>query len=284
MSGSAEEDEMLPGRAIPLEGGCRWLISLDYDGTLRSPTGAPVPESFFELMRSWHRYGVRWGINTGRDIPYLLEELLPCAPFMPDFICTCERYVHQADEEGYLRPARQHNAACREANMILREQFLPVFQSAMARLRRSHPEWQWRVAPSDPLSIEAADSEEMDKIYPRLEELAEGVEQMAIQRAGRYLRFSDARFSKGTALACVAERWSVSPSDMMLMGDGHNDLGAFRMFPSAFCAAPSCAHPDVLDWLRRHGGYISSEPGVREALWHWVGGRSLSRFRRPFEG
>ncbi len=284
MSGGAEEDEILPGRAIPWVGTCRWLISLDYDGTLRSPAGSPIPEPFFELMRSWRRYGVRWGINTGRSIPYLLEEILPCSPFMPDFICTCERYVHQADEEGYLQPARRHNAACREANQSLREQFLPVFQAALVRLRRRHPEWQWSVALSDPLSIEAIDSEEMDKIYPCLEVLAEGVERLAIQRAGRYLRFSDARFSKGTALACVAERWNVSPSCMMLMGDGHNDLGAFRLFPSAFCAAPSCAHPDVLDWLRRHRGYISPEPGVMEALWHWVGGRTLPRFQKTSEG
>lgn len=275
MSGSAEEDAVLPGFAAPFSGPCRWLISLDYDGTLRSPSGRLVPMDFFHLMARWRDDGVRWGINTGRALPYLLEELAECSPFMPDFVCTCERYVHQADEEGRLQPARAHNAVCREANLALREFFVPILQKFMAHLRRRYPEWQWSYAPSDPLSLVTSDSREMDKLYPWLEELVEGREEIAIQRAGRYLRFSDARFSKGTALACVAERWGVLPPRMMLMGDGHNDLDAFRLFPSAFCAAPSDAHPAVADWLQRHGGYLSPERGVMEALKHWASVVSL---------
>lgn len=275
MSGNVEEDAVLPGRAAPFAASCRWLISLDYDGTLRASSGRPVPLDFFDLMRRWRSDGVRWGINTGRTLPYLLEELSDCSPFMPDFICTCERYVHQADEEGNLRPAQAHNAVCREANQRLRTLFVPILQEYMLRLRRRYPEWQWSYAPSDPLSIVASDSEEMDKLYPWLEALVEGREQMRIQRAGRYLRISDARFSKGTALAYVAKRWGVPPARMALVGDGHNDLDAFRLFPDAFCAAPADAHPVVVEWLKRHGGYLSPESGVMEALMRWAGLVSL---------
>ena len=47
-----EEGQVLPGRALPFAGECRWLLSLDYDETLRSHDPAqPVPGAFYELMR-----------------------------------------------------------------------------------------------------------------------------------------------------------------------------------------------------------------------------------------
>ena len=49
-----EEGQVLPGLALPFAGECRWLISLDYDETLRSHDPAqPVPQAFYELMQEW---------------------------------------------------------------------------------------------------------------------------------------------------------------------------------------------------------------------------------------
>ncbi len=248
---------------------CRWLIALDYDGTLRNESGAAVSPSFFELMQRWRPLGVRWGINTGRSMPYLLEELRPLLPFLPDFLGTCERYVHMADASGRLRAARRYNERCFADNLALREACLPAVRAALARLRRERPELVWEYAQDDPLSVEAADAETMEEMMPSLRRLELSLPGAAMQRAGRYLRFSDARYSKGSALAYVARTWRLSAESLVIMGDGHNDLGAFRLFPAAFCAAPAGAHPLVADYLRRHGGYLSPCEGVEEALQHW---------------
>lgn len=263
------EGQMPPGRAAGAPLPCRLLISLDYDGTLRSPEGAPVSPSFFEQMAAWRGEGVRWGINTGRNLPYLLEDLLPCSPVLPDFICTCERYVYLAGEDGRLRPAEAHNETCRAANMALRARFRPMLHAYLEGLRRRRPELQWELAVADPLSIEAPDPAMMDALMPCLAPLAENEPGIAIQRAGRYLRFSDARFSKGTALAYVLMAWRMPPGRLCVMGDGHNDIDAFRMFPEAYCAAPATAHPEVAAWLRAHGGHVSPEYGVLPTLRHW---------------
>lgn len=261
------EGEPVPGRVPPMSAACRFLISCDYDGTLRQSEGTPVvAESFFELMLSWRDSGVRWGINTGRSLPYLLEDFLPDAPFLPDFICTCERYVYRDDGNGRLLPAVEHNAACREANEKLRGKFLAELRASVSERASVLNTLNWEWAASDPLSIEAADAQEMDLIIPHMRDIIAPYPNVAIQRAGRYLRFSDARFHKGTALAYVAREWGVPPPHLILLGDGHNDLEAFRYFPGAYCAAPSSAHPEVLEALRRMGGYISSTPGVMEAL------------------
>lgn len=265
-----EEGQVLPGLALPFSGACRWLISLDYDETLRTGDPAqPVPAAFFELMRSWRAMGVRWGINTGRTLPYLCQELLPASPFLPDFICTCERFVYLAGADAVLRPLCDHNARCHEHNMQVRARVMPLLHAQLASLRRNAPALQWIIAAEDPLSVEAVDSATMDAIMAFLAPFIATLSGVAAQRAGRYMRLADARYCKGTALQTVAQQWQVPECRWLMLGDGHNDLHAFRLFPAAFCAAPANAHPDVAAWLRGHGGYVSPEPGVMEILHSW---------------
>ena len=79
-----EEGSIIPGHAAPCTAPCRWLVSLDFDGTLREESGPAVPAAFFSLMEQLRPLGVLWGINTGRTLPYLCEELLPASPFLPE--------------------------------------------------------------------------------------------------------------------------------------------------------------------------------------------------------
>lgn len=249
-------------------GACRWLISLDYDGTLRQEEEPPEP-AFFRLMDEWRPHGVRWGINTGRSLPKLEAEL-PAFPFLPDFICTCERYAYLTDATGRLRPAEEHNAHCHRANAELRDALLPAWLPFLKTLRTLTPTLEWETAADDPLSIEAKDSATLDHLMPDIRAFAAHRPHTAIQRAGRFMRLSDARFTKGSALRYVQLHWQTPEHALFIMGDGHNDIDAFRLFPRAFRAAPCNAHIDVLAWMRRHGGYISPRRGVVDALLHWA--------------
>ena len=265
-----EEGQVIPGSALPFSGECRWLISLDYDETLRTNDAQqPVPSEFFDFMRAWRPLGIRWGINTGRTLPYLCEELLPASPFLPDFICTCERYVYLAQADGRLSPLREHNARCHEHNMQVRARVMPMLHARLSLMREKLPELKWIIAAADPLSVEAADSATMDAIMTFLGDFIAALPGVAAQRAGRYLRLADNRYCKGTALQTVAEQWNVPQARWAMVGDGHNDLHAFRLFPGAFCGAPANAHPEVIAWLRSHGGYVSATPGVMEILRTW---------------
>lgn len=267
---AVEENQVLPGRALPFAGECRWLISLDYDETLRSCDALqPVPLEFFELMRQWRHLGVRWGINTGRTLPYLCGELLPCSPFLPDFICTCERFVYVSREDGVVHPLLEHNKRCHEHNMQVRHRLQPLFHAQLTELRRCQPSLAWIIAETDPLSVEAENSATMDAIMAFLAPFVTEQQGVSAQRAGRYMRLADARYSKGTALQTVARLWQVPSSRWVMLGDGHNDMHAFRLFPEAFCGAPATAHPEVLEYLQSRGSYISSTEGVMEILHAW---------------
>lgn len=109
----------LPVRALPRPGLPRYLFSFDFDDTLFT-LGGPAEERrvFFRTMRGLRsRYGVLWGINTGRDPVYLREGLMDMfqgnpEAFAPDFTVTMERNVHLADAEGRLMPGVPWNDAC----------------------------------------------------------------------------------------------------------------------------------------------------------------------------
>ncbi len=257
-----------PGKTAPVVTAGKWLISLDFDGTLREESGPAVPAAFFTLMEQLRPLGVLWGINTGRTLPYLLSELLPCSPFLPDFICTCERYIYLADATGSLVPAAEHNAECERINLALRHRFRPSLHARLEQIRREHPQLSWLIAPDDPLSVEAQDSATMDALIPLISDLCS--ESCTIQRAGRYMRFADARFHKGTALAYVQQQLGIAEQHLFIMGDGHNDIDAFRTFPAAFCAAPANAHPEVAAWLLQNRGHLSSSAGVISAINTWL--------------
>ncbi len=260
---------MLPGQSVVFPGPCRWLIALDYDGTLRSPVGAPVSAEFLELMAAWRPYGVRWGINTGRSLGYLCEELLPCLSALPDFICTTERFAYLADARGRVCPAVDFNRESYEANAVLRRTLSPALSAEMERVAQLHPEWEWCFAPNDPLSVQAVDSATMDGIAPLLQPFVDAQPGVAMQRASRFMRLSDARYNKATALAYVMEQWAVSPEHLFAMGDGHNDLDVFCRFPGAYFGCPADAHPEIISWVRAQGGHVSSEPGVCGLLKRW---------------
>lgn len=264
-------DSVIPeGGALPQRSPCRWLISLDFDGTLWSGTKCPpVPPDFFELIQRWRDVGVRWGINTGRTMEYLLEDWNQIASFLPDFICTCERFVYLAGDDGRLRGLSVHNSAAGEAAIALQKRISSLFHAELRNIRASYPHLSWSIAPSDPLSVEAADSATMDELSELLLPFMQGLHDVSIQRAGRYMRLSDARFNKGAALARVAEAWRVGAERILVAGDGHNDIDAFAQFRGAFCAAPADAHPEVIAWLETNGGYISTESGVMQILHHW---------------
>ncbi len=263
------------GKVAPWVEPCRGLIALDYDGTLRSRSGLAISTDFQDLMERWRPLGLRWGINTGRSLEDLLEEILPVLRHLPDFICTAERYVYLADAATLeLCPAREHNARSRDDNRASFLRHEAQMRQAYQALQAEFPDVAMRLVTEDDFSIVTENDEQMERLMPSLRALALQLDGMCYQRAGRYLRFSDARYDKGTALAYVARGWKVAPEDLVIMGDGHNDLAAFAAHPGAFHAAPALAHPEVHEFLRSTGGHVSTG-GVMEALEHWAKIRPL---------
>ena len=237
----------LPIRALPLPGESRYLFSFDFDDTLFT-LGGPAGErrSFFRLMRALRaRYGVLWGINTGRDPVYLREGLMDMfqddpEAFAPDFTVTMERNVHLADAEGRLMPGVVWNDACELQ-------------------RQQH----------DAFSLVVNDARGLDAVSGVIHGTVAPYEEIVTQRAGPYLRFSHRDYNKGTALAFVASRFGIPHAHAAIFGDGHNDLDAMRNLPEAFRCCPSNAADEVKAMVASGHGYISPKArtmGVLDGL------------------
>ncbi len=274
-----EGDVLLPTRPAPLSDTCSYLISLDYDGTLlpRRTKVEEIDRQVFTLLERLREQRVRWGINTGRNLRDMAAAL--CAlPLQPDFLCTCERYVYLVGADGAWHALSEHNAACYAANQRLREEVLPAWNEPLRRIHTALPQAVWHISSTDPLSIEAVDGETMDLLMPHVLAFAQSLPGSTVQRAGKYLRLADARYNKGIALQAVQRAWHLPEHALFIMGDGHNDLDAFRTFPHAVCAAPLSAHADVLHWISTHYGTVYAS--VADALRACV----LSRFSEPSQG
>ena len=246
---------------------CRYLLSLDYDGTLCHGDFRKVDPRFFDCLRRLRKHGVRWGINTGRTLSEMAR-FLPELELQPDFLCTRERFVYMVGGDGSWHAATEHNARCHAAQFAMQRRMQKEWDSTLTALREACPEAEWHTSLTDPLSIVACDSATMDQLMPHFASLLRAHSDIAIQRASRFMRLTDARLNKGSVLIYVLRAWHVPETNLFLMGDGHNDLDSFRAFPKSFFAAPASAHPDVVNWVCTHGGHIF--PDVPDALEKWA--------------
>src|SRR5581483_9530872 len=93
------------------------LISTDFDGTFYSDYDTPpVPDELQELIGDLQQQGAKWVINTGRDMPGLMETLdRERLAIQPDYLVLVEREIHVLDGDGY-RAHDEWNDGCREAH------------------------------------------------------------------------------------------------------------------------------------------------------------------------
>lgn len=246
-------------RALPAKTPPKHLFSFDYDGTLRdSKSSPPLSEEFFRFIRTHRdRYGIRWGINTGRDIDYLMDEYAAFAPYAPDFIITCERYIYTAKADECLAENTPANELCRKTHEKIFKKYHTPIEALFARMKNDFPHCSWIRSANDPHAIEETNGGVLDHLMPLIEDFLRTAPELSFQRADPYLRFCHAAINKGSTLLQVARQFSAKPHCVFIIGDGHNDLDAFRAFPTALLACPSNAHADVAAYISAHGGYIS---------------------------
>src|SRR5207247_7094693 len=90
------------------------LVSTDFDGTLHAEFETPpVPQDLQDLIGELQRQGVRWIINTGRDLSSLMEGMARARlTIRPDYVVVVEREIYVHDDARYV-PSEVWNHSCR---------------------------------------------------------------------------------------------------------------------------------------------------------------------------
>jgi HAD superfamily hydrolase (TIGR01484 family) len=247
------------------------LISTDFDGTIFAEfENPPISKKFQELIADLQSCGVKWVINTGREMSSLMEALGRAKISVePDFLVLVEREIHSHDGVRYIG-LEEWNSECTRAH-----------EELFARIRPDLPRLtEWINArfhatvyedPYSPFCLIAGNNGEAELINRYLEDYCRSISQLTVVRNDVYARFSHAAYNKGAALAELARRLGIKPSQIFAAGDHFNDLPMLSLEHARWLAAPQNAIEPVRLTVQKQNGFVSElshANGVTEALMH----------------
>jgi hydroxymethylpyrimidine pyrophosphatase-like HAD family hydrolase len=249
------------------------LISTDFDGTIFAEfENPPIPEPLQQLIGDLQTRGAKWVINTGREMSSLMESLARARiSIEPDYLILVEREIHQRDGVRYIG-VDPWNAECTRAH-----------EELFVRVRRDLPRlMDWINArfhatvyedAFSPFCLIAGNNGDANAIHEFLDEYCRGVPNLTVMRNDVYARFSHVAYNKGTALAELTRRLSISAAEVFAAGDHLNDLPMLTRTFAHRLAAPQNAIEPVKSLIRSQKGYLCQRPhgeGIVEALRHFL--------------
>jgi HAD superfamily hydrolase (TIGR01484 family) len=245
------------------------LLSTDFDGTLHAEfENPPVPLELQHLLTELQTAGLRWVINTGRDLSSLMESLGRAQlPVWPDFVVTVEREIHSRSGTQYV-PLEDWNRGCALAHEQLFERVRADVPRLTAWVKSKFSATIYEDSYS-PFCLIAGTNPEADLIHAYLEEYCAKVPGLSVVRNDVYARFSHRDYNKGSALGEIARRLGIEPGKVVAAGDHLNDLPMLSRKYARWLIAPGNAVPVVKDTVRRQNGHVSDAPyglGVYDGL------------------
>lgn len=245
------------------------LISTDFDGTIFAEfENPPIPLKLQELIGNLQSRGVKWVINTGRDMSSLMVALARAQiSIQPDFLVLVEREIQIHDGVRYTG-LEEWNSACTQAH-----------EELFAQVRLDVPRiTEWINArfhatvysdPYSPFCLIAGNNGDADTINAYLEAYCQTIPNLVSVRNDVYIRFSHAAFNKGTALEKLSRRLGITPAEVFAAGDHLNDLPMLSKRYAHWLAAPQNAIAPVKALIQSQQGYVSDLPqgnGIADAL------------------
>lgn len=250
------------------------LLSTDFDGTLYSEHDVPpVPMELQMEIARLQQLGMKWVINTGRDLPGIMEALgrsRLCV--QPDYLALVEREIFVRERHSY-EPLVEWNQRCARDHGDL-------FSSVEAELREMHQWIEQRFEANlyadsfSPLCVIASSLAEMDVIHEFLDAFAAKTSGLSVVRNDVYLRLAHRDYNKGTVLQRIAELEGFDSPNILAAGDHHNDLPMLRRDVAEMLVAPGNAIDAVKQTVRSQGGYVAQSRcgiGILEGIRHFLG-------------
>lgn len=234
------------------------IISTDFDGTIFAEfENPPIAKTFVALISRLQAQGVRWVINTGRDMSGLMEALARSQiSIQPNALVLVEREIYFHQDSRYVGHA-EWNRDCTVAH-----------EELFARIRVDLPRLtQWVEAryeatvyedPYSPFCLIARRLRDAEAIHEYLDDYCRTVPGLHVVRNDVYARLAHSGYDKGKGLAEIARRWNVSREHILAAGDHLNDLPMLRQEYAQHLVTNANAIPAVRDIVRRQNGFVSA--------------------------
>ena len=260
-------EETLSAMSLPIA-----LISTDFDGTLFAEfENPPVPGHLQDLIAGLQRQGVKWVINTGRELSSLFESMSRAhLRIKPDYLVVVEREIFVHRDSQYVE-LPEWNRDCDRAHEELFAQVrldLPRLMDWVGENFASATVYEDDWSPFCLIAEKPADAA---IIHEYLDAYCQEVPHLTVVRNDVYARFSHEQFTKGTALREIARRLGISAEQTLAAGDHLNDLSMLSLDCARYLVTPSNAVDEVKEAVRRQAGYISplaQGHGVADGVLH----------------
>jgi HAD superfamily hydrolase (TIGR01484 family) len=252
------------------------LISTDFDGTLFAEFEyPPVPQKLQNIIGTLQARGVKWVINTGRDLSSLMEALgRSHLTVKPDYLVLVEREIYQHEQLKYVGLSEWNTACTRDHEAIF------------CQVRKDVPyltEWvNQRYSavsiyedPYSPFCFIADKTAHAEAIHDFLDQYCQRVPGLTVVRNDVYARFSHVKYNKGTALTELGRRLGIPPANILAAGDHLNDLPMLRRQHAAYLVTPANGISEVKAQVRGEKGYISELShghGVADGIEYFLNG------------
>jgi HAD superfamily hydrolase (TIGR01484 family) len=248
------------------------LIATDLDGTLiGSANEFPLYDAFKARLEELRETGhVSWAACTGRTRASFNDFFHPMRAMgiTPEFIILRHAYIFKLTRVGYLprlfwnlhifHQVQRHRFYAREALRHWREMIMGAAVGVRTADRRG-----------DELRLQF-DTDESAHVAGRL--LKQKLEPYRHLQVFAYMRHVEVRpvpFTKGLAVAELAEHLGLGPENVLTIGNGHNDVSMFDPEVAQHCGCPANSEAEVMEAVHRRGGHIARErslTGVMEIL------------------
>jgi hypothetical protein len=245
------------------------LISTDFDGTLFAEfENPPISRRLEDLIGELQARGVKWVINTGRDMTSLMEALARARiSIQPDFLVLVEREIYRHDGVRYA-PVEAWNAACARDHAELFALVRPAVAELTGWVNSRFQATVYEDAHS-PFCLIADNNGDADLIHSHLNAFCARFPQLMVVRNDVYARFSHAAYNKGTALGELTRRSRLTAGEVFAAGDHLNDLPMLCCTYARWLTAPRNAVEPVREAVSRQQGFVSEfahSEGVAEGL------------------
>lgn len=264
------------------------MLATDLDGTLiGSANEFPLYNDFrvriHELKRS---NDTIWVACTGRSLPSFREFFSPMRMLgvMPDFVIVNHAYIYSIRKFGYM-PHLFWNLRIRYliwvSHLYVREaidewhDMVTSVTMGVSTIRRRKDRLCLRFDSDDAATTAADLLREKVKPYKHL-------------RVFKYAREIDVRsvpFTKGLALSELAHHLKISASEILSIGNGHNDISMMDRNVAQQVGCPANSEDEVLETVHKAGGHISQKNslgGVLDILDAYLNGAVCSELPRDW--
>jgi HAD superfamily hydrolase (TIGR01484 family) len=252
------------------------LISTDFDGTLFAEfENPPIPEHLQQLIGDAQARGIKWVINTGRDMSGLMEALARSqVSVRPDYLVLVEREIHAHENSQYVS-WHDWNDECHRAHEELFVRVRADLPRLVSWVDSRYNATVYEDAYS-PFCLLAGNNGDADAIHEYMEEYCQEVPNLKVVRNDVYARFCHATYNKGTALAEICRRLGIHADEVLAAGDHLNDLPMLLSQHARYLVAPANAIESVKQAVISQNGFVSSLPqghGVADGLKFFLEGK-----------